>query len=754
MATAGRVVGKYELIVEMSKGPLGALWVTRGVANENLFALRRIQTGAPLSLRDVDRLSEAAYWALEVQAAALAEHVDVVKTAEELAIVARYFPSESLRSLLRLMSFKRKPIPIPIALRIALDMLDGLDALQADAPTFTGGGNMASGGWSPESVLIGTDGLTRLIDAGVVSAAEATPSLSQHPDVTAYQAPETLDSQARADSRSDVFSIGVMLWEMLSGRRLHVGSSHTAAAEKVRTTEAQRLDAPKATSGDSVPTPIANVLVRALVHDPAARFGAARELAEALRAATQRIGTQADVGALVHELAANPLEARERAVARALGKAAPPPVEGRARSAPPPAPKPRQSSIPAMNEAAASPSIPAAPRVPSVYSEVDSEPTTVRQQTAPPPAAFPTPVPAKPATPAAPEAAPAAAPARAAVAPAPAPVVPAPKASFAPAIARALARAPSMSGAPVPTGAIPAKGSKRGETPPPAEPPLPPVVAKAPVTTKVAVKAPPPVRKSQPPPPPPRKPESPIPVVVETPPIPAIAAEAARPPIESQPDDIELEPESETQPVAEPVAEPAKHPAPAAAPAPSAAPAPPPPPAPIVRPGTVSRKPPPEPPRPPERERESSSAPATATAASPVRRSSNKGIVLAAVAGLALLAIGGIVLARGGRHSADSEATPSANEEPAKTEAAKEETSKAAPAQPEPSASPQPTAEKEPEPAAVPAAPEPGTADAAPPAPKAAPAPKPAARPAPRRAPARKEAAPSKPKRKYTPGGI
>src|SRR5688500_9596661 len=123
---APRTHGRYELVVEVAKGQLGALWLAH--VGAELFAIRRVPTGAPIERADVDRMSEAAWWSLDVRHENVAAVLDVVMTDGELGVVTRYVPGELLRSLLRLSSFKRKPVASPIAMRIAADILGGLGA--------------------------------------------------------------------------------------------------------------------------------------------------------------------------------------------------------------------------------------------------------------------------------------------------------------------------------------------------------------------------------------------------------------------------------------------------------------------------------------------------------------------------------------------------------------------------------------------------------------------------------------------------
>src|SRR5688572_22780397 len=90
-----RILGRYELLLELAKGQLGPLWVAR--AGQDLSAIRRVRTAPPMTRADVDALSEAAWWALDLKHENIGEMLDVVMTENELGIVYRYVPGEPLR---------------------------------------------------------------------------------------------------------------------------------------------------------------------------------------------------------------------------------------------------------------------------------------------------------------------------------------------------------------------------------------------------------------------------------------------------------------------------------------------------------------------------------------------------------------------------------------------------------------------------------------------------------------------------------
>jgi serine/threonine protein kinase len=117
---------------------------------------------------------------------------------------------------------------------------------------------------SPHNVLVAKDGTAKLIDFGVARAAGG--------GKVAYMAPEQADTD-EADARSDQFSLGVVLWELLCGRRLFDTGDEVSTLERVI---ACRIDPPPI---------LGSVVMRALQKDPRKRYRDCFEFAEALKEA-------------------------------------------------------------------------------------------------------------------------------------------------------------------------------------------------------------------------------------------------------------------------------------------------------------------------------------------------------------------------------------------------------------------------------------------------------------------------------------
>jgi hypothetical protein len=221
---------------------------------------------------------------MEVRDERVASVTDVVASDGELSVVSEYAEGLPLRAILSLASIRRKPMPVAVAVRFLCDLSDGVLALHRAMAELGDEAVPLFGGLSVDSVLMGANGRASLLDVSIASAATAVETLGSTPERIAYSAPEQVGAGGPADARTDVFSLGVMAWEMLSNRRLFVGSDK-AVAQKVLAAKVPKLEDASRKGNLEVPKPLAAAVLRALAPDPQARFDSMTTFRAALDAA-------------------------------------------------------------------------------------------------------------------------------------------------------------------------------------------------------------------------------------------------------------------------------------------------------------------------------------------------------------------------------------------------------------------------------------------------------------------------------------
>src|SRR5262249_29887569 len=134
---------------------------------------------------------------------------------------------------------------------------------------------------SPQNLIVGADGVTRVVDFGVAKAVGrfTTTTDGRIKGKIPYMAPEQIRSEA-GDRRIDVFAAGIVLWETLTGKRLFAADNDGGTILNVL----DKTVAPPGSMRADVPPEMDAVVLRALARDPAKRYATARDMAIALEA--------------------------------------------------------------------------------------------------------------------------------------------------------------------------------------------------------------------------------------------------------------------------------------------------------------------------------------------------------------------------------------------------------------------------------------------------------------------------------------
>jgi serine/threonine-protein kinase len=194
-------------------------------------------------------------------------------------IEMEYVAGEDLRRVEKRAAAAGKGIPIGVVLRIVADAAAGLDFAHKAKDAKGQPLGLVHRDVSPQNVLVGFDGSVKLIDFGVAKAA----GRAQHTatGILKGKFPYMSPEQARGDAldcRSDVFALGIILWEQLTGRRLFKGENDL---ETQRLVLACQVPAPSEVE-PSVPKGLDSIVLKALAKDREARFADAAGLRMAL----------------------------------------------------------------------------------------------------------------------------------------------------------------------------------------------------------------------------------------------------------------------------------------------------------------------------------------------------------------------------------------------------------------------------------------------------------------------------------------
>ncbi len=285
--TSARRIGSYLLLDSFASG--GMATVHFGVRLDaggmpRVVAIKRLHPHLARESDFVTMFLDEARMSMRVRHPNVAAVLDVVVAADELLIVMEYVPGSPLSRFIATRGSAATPVPLPIASALFSDALAGLDAAHEARDERGELLALVHRDVSPQNLLVGTDGVTRIIDFGVAKAAgrlHVTREASIKGKI-AYMAPEQLSAR-EVTRQADVYGAAVVLWETLTGRRLVPGDQE-AAIEQILLGD---LEQPSRWVPEVTPA-LDEVVMKGLARNPSARWGTAREMAAALEAAAPR----------------------------------------------------------------------------------------------------------------------------------------------------------------------------------------------------------------------------------------------------------------------------------------------------------------------------------------------------------------------------------------------------------------------------------------------------------------------------------
>jgi hypothetical protein len=261
----------------------------------------------------------------EARLASSIHHPNVVKV-RELGfdggipfIVMDYIEGASLAELRRELSSIGRTLDVRVAVRIVLDALAGLHAAHELRDDNGKRSHIIHRDVSPHNVLIGCDGRSHLTDFGIAKAEDRLQVTRTHEvkGKLAYLAPERVDKRRACTIQSDVFSMGVVLWECFAGRRLFRGEEAVDVLQEVMSAHIPTL----MQIGAQVPLPLDDVVARALSRDLETRYATALDFAQAIEhaAGIDQVGTHADVARLMEAIFGARMALRQEQVRASIG---------------------------------------------------------------------------------------------------------------------------------------------------------------------------------------------------------------------------------------------------------------------------------------------------------------------------------------------------------------------------------------------------------------------------------------------------
>ncbi|MFT6399076.1 MAG: serine/threonine protein kinase [Bradymonadia bacterium] len=243
---------------------------------ERSISLRCLRDSADASEEVVSEFVEQAKRASLLQHANIAQVLDLGKADGTYYVAAQYVAGPTLN---RLTETVGGALPAPIAVHIATKVLEALEYAHNRTDEAGHAIELLHTGIAPGDVAVSSDGQVKLLSFGVASmgrSGPSTPGVSS--DRLGYMSPEQVRGLP-LDRRSDTFAVGVILHEMLTGRRLFDGDSEFEILEKIRKVEVT----PPSLINPNIPSALEDHVLKALARGPQTRFQTANHMARELQ---------------------------------------------------------------------------------------------------------------------------------------------------------------------------------------------------------------------------------------------------------------------------------------------------------------------------------------------------------------------------------------------------------------------------------------------------------------------------------------
>jgi serine/threonine protein kinase len=316
-------LGRYSVFAEIASGGMATVHLGRLIGTAGFsrtVAIKRLHPHLAKDPNFVSMFLDEARLAARIRHPNVVHIIDVAAEEGELLLVMEYVLGETVGRIIRAASLEQLRIPPPVVSSIMIGALDGLHAAHEATSERGHPLGIVHRDMSPQNVIVGKDGVARLLDFGV---AKADGRMHETRDGSvkgkfAYMAPEQIERD-HVDRRTDIFSASIVLWEALTGERLFLGETPAKLVHAVLNDE---MRAPSQVAA-SLPQKLDAVVMKGLARDPNQRYATARDMAMALERAC-RPASAREVGEWIDVLVGRELRERQAMVEAIEAESSPP----------------------------------------------------------------------------------------------------------------------------------------------------------------------------------------------------------------------------------------------------------------------------------------------------------------------------------------------------------------------------------------------------------------------------------------------
>ncbi|HEU0033555.1 MAG TPA: protein kinase [Kofleriaceae bacterium] len=273
----GDRLGKYDLIRQIAVGGMAELYLARTVGLEGfekLVVVKRILPQFANNATFVNMFLNEARLAATLHHPNIAQVYDIGQEQGDYFFSMEYVHGEDLGRFLATAAEQGVPVSVDAALTLVSGLCAGLHHAHEKAGPDGRPLGVVHRDVSPSNVLVGYDGTVKLVDFGIARVSQSTPTSQGFRGKVAYMSPEQGQGRVALDRRSDIFSIGTILYELTTGQVPFVDETEYGVLSQIVNRDAD----PPSTIVPGYPPALEAIVMRALARDPNQRFATALEL--------------------------------------------------------------------------------------------------------------------------------------------------------------------------------------------------------------------------------------------------------------------------------------------------------------------------------------------------------------------------------------------------------------------------------------------------------------------------------------------
>jgi eukaryotic-like serine/threonine-protein kinase len=282
MASRGDRVGKYEILTPLTTGGMAELFIgsTMGPGGfQKHVVIKRILPDASRDEGFVRMFLDEARITAGFNHPNIAQVFDLGEDEQGLYVVMEFIPGQNLNQVVSTCAKKQQVLPLGFSLSVLNDCALALHYAHTYVKPSGESYPVVHRDVAQKNIMVAWDGQTKLLDFGIAKAANtlSRTKVGTVKGTAGYMSPEQVLGKA-VDGRSDVFSLGVVSWEMVTGQRLFSAETELAEMKLILDGKVQRPDVVEPV----VPEELSDIIMRALAREPADRFTSAKEFSRAL----------------------------------------------------------------------------------------------------------------------------------------------------------------------------------------------------------------------------------------------------------------------------------------------------------------------------------------------------------------------------------------------------------------------------------------------------------------------------------------